>query len=128
MKTAKRRCKCLHYKGLFIPDYRNRSRQRYCSKDECRRKSKQISQQAWLKRPENQQYFQGLANVVRVQQWRNNHPGYWKRTAKKSQGTLQEACSKQGSANQELAPNSPTDDDLEVDRGSIRNGTLEDGG
>lgn len=105
MKTAPRRCKCHHCKGLFLPDYRNRERQRYCSKPECRRISKQRSQKAWLSKPKNQDYFHGAASVVRVQQWRKAHPGYWKRAAEKSSGTLQEACSEQATATQGVASN-----------------------
>ena len=37
MKTQKGRCKCLNCKEDFLPDYRNRRRQRFCSKADCRK-------------------------------------------------------------------------------------------
>ena len=35
MKPHASRCKCLHCKMIFVPDYRNRGRQKYCSGAEC---------------------------------------------------------------------------------------------
>lgn len=107
MKTGTRRCKCLHCKEFFLPDYRNRERQHYCSKPECRRISKRRSQKAWLSKPQNQDYFQGPANVVRVQQWRKTHPGYWKLAPQKLSDALQEACVAHAAAIQAVAPSSP---------------------
>jgi len=46
MKTPTIRCKCLHCKKLFVPDYRNRGRQKYCSDPECQAASKQGRVQA----------------------------------------------------------------------------------
>ena len=40
----------------------------------------------------------------RVQEWRKAHPGYWKTRSRKAVGTLQDACSKQVPAPQELKP------------------------
>ncbi len=31
----------------------------------------------WLR--ENRDHFKGVANLVRVQEWRKKHPGYWRR-------------------------------------------------
>ena len=45
MKPETRRCKCLHCKQLFVPDYRNRERQKYCSTPACKRASKRARQQ-----------------------------------------------------------------------------------
>ena len=68
--------KCLCCKLFFDPDRRNRERQRYCSKPECRLASKAASQGAWLAKPQNLDYFQGPVHVARVQAWRAVHPGY----------------------------------------------------
>lgn len=76
---AKEKEKCRHCKRLFIHDPRNAKKQKYCSKPECRKESKRISQRRWLRKPENRDYFSGPSNVARVQEWRKNHPGYWKK-------------------------------------------------
>jgi hypothetical protein len=81
-KMKKKQCK--HCKELFRPDPRNATRQRYCSKPQCRKASKASSQKRWLDKPENRDYFRGPQNVARVQSWRRDHPGYWRR--KKNQG------------------------------------------
>ena len=57
MKLSVRRRKCLHCSELFLPDYRNVQRQRYCLKRECRQARKRASQHAWLAKPANQDYF-----------------------------------------------------------------------
>jgi hypothetical protein len=101
MKPEARRCKCLHCKMLFVPDYRNRGRQKYCSTPECQQASKRARQQRWLSKPENQGHFRGAENVQRVQEWRKAHPGYWKRSP--GAGTLQDACSEQPAAAQAVA-------------------------
>ena len=77
-RTARRR-KCKHCGRLFSPDPRNATRQRYCSNPECRKASKASSQRQWLHKPENRDYFRGPYNVKRVQRWRKDHPGYWRR-------------------------------------------------
>jgi hypothetical protein len=87
---------------IFVPDYRNRGRQKYCSGAECQAASKQTSQQQWLSKPGNRDYFCGPENVQRVQQWRAEHPGYWKRQPRMPRGTLQETCSAQVAAKEEL--------------------------
>ena len=46
MKPETRRCKCLHCKMLFVPDYRNRGRQQYCSTPACQAASKRARQMA----------------------------------------------------------------------------------
>jgi hypothetical protein len=48
---------------LFRPDPRNANRQKYCRKPKCREASKAASQQRWLQKPENQDYFRGPQNV-----------------------------------------------------------------
>ena len=104
MKSEARRCKCLHCKMLFVPDYRNRGRQKYCSTPECQTASKRARQQRWLSKPENRDHFRGAENVQRVQEWRAAHPGYWKRCSHKTARTLQDACSAQPVAVKELTP------------------------
>jgi len=72
--------KCLHCNTAFVPDARNRGRQRYCAAPACRRVSKQQSQARWLGKPGNADYFKGPSHVERVRRWRAAHPGYWKRS------------------------------------------------
>ena len=73
------RKKCPHCEQLFLPDARNFRWQRYCTKPPCRKASKADSQQQWLQKPENRDYFSGPEHVARVQRWRAAHPGYWRR-------------------------------------------------
>jgi hypothetical protein len=73
-QSGQRKCLCC---GLFfLPDHRNRERQRYCSAANCARASKAASQAAWLAQPENSSYFRDPSHVARVQAWRALHPGY----------------------------------------------------
>lgn len=68
--------KCLCCEAFFVLDHRNRERQRYCAKADCRRASKMTSQAAWLAQPQNRDYFRDPVHVARVQAWRTAHPGY----------------------------------------------------
>ena len=104
MTTPKPRCKCLHCKEYFVPNYRSAARQRFCTKPECRQVRRQQSQQAWLAKPENQNYFRDDKNAARVREWQQNHPGYWKNTTRYRRRTLQDGCSEQVPANQPSAP------------------------
>ena len=94
-----KRKKCCNCKDLFIPDPRNAKRQKYCRKPECRKASKAASQQRWLQKPENQDYFRGPENVKRVQQWREAHPGYWRTKPKNKQDALQDPLNPQSVEN-----------------------------
>jgi hypothetical protein len=87
---------------LFVPDYRNRGRQKYCSTPECQQASKRAGQARWLSKPENRDHFRGAENVQRVREWRQAHPGYWQRSARRAVRTLQDACSAQTAAIKEL--------------------------
>ncbi len=87
MKIIRQR-KCRNCKQYFTPDYRNVRHQYYCSKSECRKASKKQSQKKWLSKPQNKDYFKGKSNVLRVQQWREANPGYWRRNKE----ALQEDC------------------------------------
>lgn len=83
MSCPPARRKCRGCSEFFQPDYRNRSHQEFCSKSDCRRASKAVSQARWLRKTENRDYFRGPENTRRVQEWRKAHPGYWR---KKSAG------------------------------------------
>jgi hypothetical protein len=87
MSANPRRRKCRCCWELFVPDYRNGHHQRFCPKAECRRASKAASQRAWVGKVGNQDYFGGPENTRRVQQWRQSHPGYWKRKASQQNST-----------------------------------------
>jgi hypothetical protein len=69
---------------LFYPDPRSNGRQNFCSRPACRKAGKAESQKRWLNKPENRNYFRSSENVARVQQWRREHPGYWRRSFKKN--------------------------------------------
>jgi hypothetical protein len=110
MKPEVLRCKCLHCRKLFIPDYRNRGRQKFCASPECQAFRQQANQQRWLSQPENRDYFRGPDNVKRVQQWRAEHPDYGKRQPRKPRRALQEPCSEQVAVKQEVVwPTTPPD-------------------
>lgn len=85
-----KRKKCRHCGVLFVPDARSAKRQQYCSKPECRKASKAASQQRWLQKPQNQDYFKSAENIARVQQWRKDNPGYWRRSRENGNDALQD--------------------------------------
>jgi hypothetical protein len=62
--------------------------------------SKRASQRKWTQK--NQLYFRGEKEVKRVQAWRKEHPGYWRRHAEK-------AAAQDGDALQDLVPAQPVD-------------------
>ncbi len=98
MKKKIRRRRCKHCDDLFKPDPRNLKRQKFCKKSECKEASTRYSQQKWLMKPQNKGHFSGPANVIRVQQWRQQNPEYWKRKKSKKvtsliKGALQETLS-----------------------------------
>jgi hypothetical protein len=74
--TKNRRLRCLHCRHLFHPHPRTRIQQRFCSAPACRAASKKASQQRWLRKPENQDYFCGVQHVNRVRAWRAKRPEY----------------------------------------------------
>jgi hypothetical protein len=78
MDGIKRR-KCANCHQPFRPDPRNAWHQCYCQADACRAASKAASQQRWLAKPENRDYFCGPDSVARVRAWREAHPGYARR-------------------------------------------------
>ena len=81
--TRRRRRKCRKCGELYEPDPRNTYHQKFCSKPECRMASKNASQNRWRVSPKGRDYFNGAANVLRVQAWRKTHPGYWRKQRKK---------------------------------------------
>jgi len=89
---------CLFCGEFFDADARNAGHQKYCSKADCRKASQAASRRAWLAKPENRDYFRGPENVARVQAWRAEHPGYWRRPPRASGArpqpalALQEVC------------------------------------
>jgi hypothetical protein len=96
--------KCLHCKEKHICDYRNRGRQRYCSKPECQKASKAASQRQWAGRKENEKYFCGAENCERVRLWRKAHPGYWRKRKASQQDALQETLDLQETGGERVAP------------------------
>ena len=105
MVRPPRKRTCKHCKTFFDPDPRNVGRQHYCAKPPCRKASKAASQGRWRSKPDNQDYFRGPAHVERVRQWRQNHPGYWRRTASQASDApdaLQEPFTPQGVEIQEV--------------------------
>ncbi len=93
--TPIKRKKCRHCRKLFLPDPRNKDRQKFCSQPACQKASKAASQKRWLAKPENKNYFHGPENVQRVQQWREQNPGYWRKNMSKQQSALQDSLSAQ---------------------------------
>lgn len=101
--------KCLCCREVFVPDPRNRYHQKFCSKEPCRAASKRRSHQTWLAKPENKEHFRGPAHIERVRAWRQKHPGYWRKTKKKSPGTLQDVCLNQDADCQPVVRPDPQD-------------------
>lgn len=83
LRPKRRKCPCC--REFFFLDCRNHDRQRYCGKGACRHASKLASQRRWLRKPANRDYFRSPENVRRVQEWRQAHPGYWKKETPVSQ-------------------------------------------
>jgi hypothetical protein len=75
VRKNKRR-RCLHCRQLFHCHPRTRTQQRFCAAPACRAASKKASQQRWLGKPENQDYFRGAQHVSRVQAWRERRREY----------------------------------------------------
>ncbi len=101
-RLRRRKCRCCH--TLFKPDSRNLRHQRYCSKTPCRQASKAQSQQLWLSKKENRDYFRGPEQVARVQAWRQCHPGYSRNKTASPSTPLQDVSSTQPIDNQKKPP------------------------
>ncbi len=87
---SRRKCRCC--RKFFMPDARTQDRQRYCSNPACRKASKTTSQRRWLSKNGNGDHFRGADEVRRVQLWRKDHPGYWKKKRPSSQDTHPIEC------------------------------------
>ena len=101
-----KKCLCCHH--FFKPTPQSKGRQNYCSHPECKKASKKASQEKWLAKPENKDYFKSPANVQRVQQWRKHDPAYSKgneqfhsRTIQRNKTLLQETSMVQPTDKQE---------------------------
>jgi hypothetical protein len=70
--------------------------------------SKAASQKRWLEKEENRDYFRGPANVIRVQQWRQDHPGYWRPKTTSEAIPLQDRSAEKLLEQQPLKPPLPT--------------------
>lgn len=101
--------KCLCCRQIFFPDPRNRHHQKFCRKELCRQASKRTSQRRWMAKTENTAHFGGSDQVERVRQWRQAHPGYWRKHKRKSAGTLQDICDNQAPDNQSVMEGDPQD-------------------
>jgi len=88
MKKRIRRRRCIHCHDLYHPDPRHLKRQKFCDKPECKNASKKHSQKKWLTKTRNRDYFSGSEHVIRVQQWREQNPCYWKRKKSKKTPSL----------------------------------------
>lgn len=109
--------KCLCCQEVFLPTPCNRGRQKFCAKPECRLASKRQSQQRWLSKPENQDYFRGEQHVERVRAWRQANPGYWSKTSASPQPPLQDSAPSQPAQHQKI---------VEADPRELFIGTLQD--
>jgi hypothetical protein len=87
---------------FFDPNPRSAGRQRYCSLPECRQASKAASQLKWRHKPVNRDYFKGPTHVERVRQWRQAHPGYWRRQPSGAPDALQDSLKPKAISNQSL--------------------------
>ena len=87
--------KCLACGEIFTADVRNRGRQKYCAKRDCRAAGKAARQRRWLDKPENRDYFNGPEHVDRVRAWRAAHPGYWRSHRRGRQRALRDALTPQ---------------------------------
>lgn len=85
MSRPKTRRKCRCCKIFFRPDHRNASHQQYCPAPACRQASKLASQRRWRRTASGRDYFRGEQEVRRVQEWRRQNPGYWKKQKSRSE-------------------------------------------
>jgi len=108
MSRQPSRRKCLCCRKFFRPDYRNIHHQHYCSVLACRQASKVASQRRWRRTNLGRDYFRGPNEVRRVQEWRQEHPGYWKKRKARSQKT--QAADAQCTNPEQTSRNVPSSD------------------
>ena len=119
-RVIRRKCRCC--RKFFVPDYRNDTRQKYCSAPACRQASKAASQRRWLCKPGSRECFHSATRLKKIQAWRQAHPGYWRKPKPSSPGTqvagsqrlnpAQGSCNVPGSdrrALQDLCPIQPSE-------------------
>jgi hypothetical protein len=83
-KTGNHR-RCPHCRTWFIPSRYNKHSQKYCNGSaECRRESHRVSSRKNYGKVRGDEPFRRSA-VFRVQKWRRENPGYWKREKKSSE-------------------------------------------
>ena len=70
--------KCLCCQHFFKPTAQSKGRQNYCSHPQCKKASKKASQEKWLAKPENRDYFKSTTHVQQVQQCQKDSPDYSK--------------------------------------------------
>jgi hypothetical protein len=100
--------KCKHCKQLFLPNFRQCEKQKYCLAPACRRVRNVDYLRLWRARPENLDHFKGAGNVKRTRNWREAHPGYGRRKGI----ALQNDCRSQPVANETVAiPEVPLQND-----------------
>ena len=102
MRRPLRKRKCKHCQTFFDPHPRSAGRQRYCSKPEGHQASKAASQRRWLHKPANRDDCTGPTQVERVRQWRQAHPGDWRRQATRPAEALQDDLTLQETQTQRL--------------------------
>jgi hypothetical protein len=62
------------------------NRQRYCSRPACAKFSKAASLKKWRSQGDNKKTYSGLPDLVRMQEWRQAHPGYSRRRSRIGKG------------------------------------------
>jgi hypothetical protein len=103
MKQRRKR-KCRNCGQLYDCDRRNRRHQKYCSSAACKKASKEAAQAKWRNSVKGRDYFKGAEEVTRVQQWREQNPGYWRKQGDKASDALQDLCSAQLVDNKPVTP------------------------
>jgi hypothetical protein len=112
---------CRHCKEPFCPNLRNRTRQHFCYKSECRKARKTTSHKTWLAK--NPDYFKGKWNVRRVQEWRKMHPRFSQRS-KGSQRASESLHFRASTAAPEAQPQPPLQDLVQPLQDSIMRNPL----
>lgn len=90
MKRRRKR-KCHNCKKAFLPSAQNVQKQCYCGAAVCKKASARKANKRW--RAKNPDHHTGSEAIMRVQEWRAAHPGYWRRKAEPLEpNALQDDC------------------------------------
>ena len=100
--SSKTTFKCLHCNEKHLCDPRNRGRQHYCAKPECRKASKAASQRRWVGKAGERKLLPWSGKCERVRQWRMAHPGYWRKKRSGGRDALQETCLEQDAGGKQV--------------------------